>query len=337
MAESRTSGALGSWRLAVGFLAAAAMAGAAGAQEPDALPGFAAGGADGAIGADTVEATAAAVVVGPEEHVTTAHLSNLSIGNFFTEGWNQDWEKWRHHTPDMALLRVTTNFLERELRADYANTSVANSTTLDSTDFLNMLIAYGVNRRLMLEVIGNYQWNDPVHPPPVSGSGAAFLTRFQLIENADQSYSFQARVSAPNKGIGGTQTSLQFGLAGWQDVHSWVPALGRFGLYYSFQYENLLGPHKPGATQNDIGYDVSLAETWTAPSTRFFGNFTTFVELFGQTFLDGASSGKTNVTVTPGFRFWFVPENSISFGVDFPVSGRPAIHSVYRATYILNF
>ncbi len=330
------SGARGSvWRrrMAVGLLASAALAGAARGQEPDRLPGLAAGGSDGAIDAD---AAAAAVPVPPEK-ATTEHLSDLSIGNFFTEGWNQGWEKWRHHTPDMALLRVTTNFLERELRADYANTSVANSTTLDSTDFLNMLIAYAVNRRLMLEVIGNYQWNDPVHPPPVSGSGAAFLTRFQLVENADQSYSFQARVSAPNRGIGGTQTSLQFGLAGWQDVHSWVPALGRFGLYYSFQYEALLGPRKAGATQNDIGYDVSLAETWTAPSTKFFDNVTTFVEFFGQTFLDGASSGKTNVTVTPGFRFWFVPENSISFGVDFPVSRQPAIHSVYRATYILNF
>lgn len=322
-------------RLAVGLLAALATSGMTAAQQPDGR--FAAGGSEEAIDAGSIEAAAAATFVPEERQAASSHPSDLSLGNFFTEGWNQDWEKWRHDTPDMALLRVTTNFLERELRVDYANTSVAHSATLDSTDFLNMLIAYAVNRRLMLEVIGNYQWNDPVHPPAVSGSGAAFLTRFQLIENADQSYSFQARVSAPNKGIGGTQTSLQFGLAGWQDVHAWAPALGRLGLYYSFQYEDLLGPRKVGATQNDIGYDVSLAETWTAPSTKFFGNFTTFVEFFGQTFLDGASSGKTNVTVTPGVRFWFAPENSISFGVDFPVSGMPAIHNVYRATYILNF
>jgi len=273
----------------------------------------------------------------PPEHAQTRHLSDLTLGNFFTEGWDQDWSKWRHYTPDMALLRVTTNFLEREFRADYVKTDVANSATTDSTDFLNMLIAYAVNRRLMLEIIGNYQWNDRTNGTEVSGSGAAFLARFQLIETADASYSFQARVSAPNKGIGGTQTSLQFGLAGWQDVHSWVPALGKFGLYYSFQYENLLGNPAATATKNDISYDVSFAETWTTPTTKFFGNFTTFLEFFGQTFLDGANSGKTNVTVTPGFRFWFIPENSISFGVDFPVSSKPAVHEVYRATYILNF
>ena len=198
-------------------------------------------------------------------------------------------------------------------------------------------MAYALNRRLMLEVVGNYQWNDRINGPVISGAGAAFLARVQLIENAEQSYSFQARVSAPNKGIGQTQTSLTFGLAGWQDVHCWVPALGKFGLYYSFQYENLLGNPAANVTKNDISYDVSIAETWTTPSTAFFGNFTTFLEGFGQTFLDGPNSGKTNVTLTPGFRFWFIPENSISFGVDFPVSHLPAIHNVYRATYILNF
>ncbi len=336
MTESGASGWLG-WRgsLAVAVLAAVGATGAARAQETGRLEVEETGGADGS--AEVVEAEAPAGTLLPETHATAPHLSDLSIANFFTEGWNQEWAKWRRDTPDMALLRATTNFLERELRADYAKTDVAGSATLDSTDFVNVLMAYGLNRRLMLEVIGNYQWNDPVHGPQVSGSGAAFLTRFQLLENATQSYALQARVSAPNKGIGQTQTSLSFALAGWQDVHAWVPALGRFGLYYSFQYEDLVGPHRVGQTRNDVSYDISIAETWTSPSTPVFGNLTTFLEAFGQTFLDGTSSGKTNVTLTPGVRFWFVPENSFTFGVDLPVSRAPAVHAVYRATYILNF
>jgi hypothetical protein len=334
MAVGGASGRAGR-RLAVGFLGLVTISNMAAAREPDGR--WAAGGADDSIDAGGLEAPAAPAPLAPEKHAATQHLSDLSIGNFFTEGWNQGWEKWRHYTPDMALLRVTTNFLERELRADYAKTEIAHSAATDSTDFVNVLMAYALNRRLMLEVIGNYQWNDRTNGTEISGSGAGFLARFQLVENPDQSYSFQARVSAPNKGIGGSQTSLQFGLAGWQDVHSWVPALGKFGLYYSFTYENLLGDHAATATTNDVSYDVSFAETWTTPSTKSFGNFTTFLEFFGQTFLDGSSSGRTNVTVTPGFRFWFVPENSISFGVDFPVSHRPPIHNVYRATYILNF
>jgi hypothetical protein len=267
----------------------------------------------------------------------TQHLSDLSLGNFFTAGWDQTWEKWRRSTPDMALLRVTTNFLEREFRLDYVLTNTAHNANLDHTDLANGLMAYGLNRRLMLEVIANYQWNVSPTDTVTSGGGGGFLARFQLVENATQSYSFQARVSPANKGIGQTQTSLTFGLAGWQDMHALAPALGRFGLYYSFQYENLAGAHKVGATQNDISYDVSVTETWTSPTTPVFGNFTTFLEAFATTILDGANSGKTTVSLTPGFRFWFIPENSFSVGVDIPVTKAPAFHSIFRATYILNF
>ncbi|HTO76236.1 MAG TPA: hypothetical protein VMQ61_09180 [Thermoanaerobaculia bacterium] len=265
------------------------------------------------------------------------HLSDLSLGNFFSQGWSEPWQKWRRTTPDMALLRVTTNFLEREFRLDYVVTDVANNPALDSTEFLNGLIAYGLNRRLMLEVISNYQWNTPPAGPRINGAGGGFLARFQLVENVTQSYSFQARVSPPNRGIGQTQTTLTSSLAGWQDMHALIPALGRFGLYGSFQYDNFVGPHKAGAAQSDIGYDLSVAETWTAPTTPVFGNFTTFLEAFGTTLLDGASSGKTTVSLTPGIRFWFIPENSFTFGVDLPVTRAPAFHTVFRANYILNF
>jgi hypothetical protein len=265
-------------------------------------------------------------------------LSDLTLLNF-SEGWGQPWEKRRRYTPDMALLRVTTNFLEREVRMDYARTDVANNPKVDSTDLANALIAYGLNRRLMIEVIANYQWNIPVPTSgfTTNGPGGGLLARFQLVDTATQSYSLQVKVAAPNKGLGQTQTSLTYALAGWQDMHALVPALGRFGLYYSVQYENLLGPHKVGATQNDVSYDVSLAETWTSPSTPVFGNFTTFLEGFATTILDGTSSGKTSVSLTPGIRFWFVPENSFTLGVDFPMTKAPTFHTVFRATYIMNF
>jgi hypothetical protein len=64
-------------------------------------------------------------------------------------------EEREHVQPALSDLglKVTTNFLERELRGDYAQTSIANSPTQDSTDFANVLMAYALNRRLMLEVI----------------------------------------------------------------------------------------------------------------------------------------------------------------------------------------
>jgi len=129
---------------------------------------------------------------------------------------------------------------------------------------------------------------------------------------------------------------MQYTLAGWQDIGAVIKPLGRFGLYYSFQYENLLGAHKTGATLNDITYVISFAETWLPATTSVLGNFTTFLEFTGVTNLDGTASG-TTITISPGIRFWFIPKNSFTFGIDFPLTTNPAFSIVYRLNYILNF
>ena len=285
-------------------------------------------------------ATAATDAGEEQEHHAPGHeaLSDLGILNFFSQGWNVKWVHRHRYTPDMALLKVTTNFLEQEFRLDYANTQIANNPTLVASDLLNGLIAYALNRRFMLEIIANYQWNIKKSGSPANGAGGGFLVRFQLIDNPTQSYDFQIRISGPNRPIGQTQTSMQYSLSGWQDMHALIPALGRFGLYYSFTYENLLGPlPKPGARSNDISYDISLAETWTSPDVPVVGNLTTFVEFFGTTDLDGTSTTPTVISVTPGVRFWLVPKNSLTFGAELPLVSNPPFDIIYRLTYILNF
>jgi hypothetical protein len=289
------------------------------------------------VSALLVAAPARASEAAPDPSPHSAEPADLGILDFFTNGWSQDWVHRHRGTRDMALLKVTTNFLERELRMDYAYTSLQGNPSFTGTNFLNTLMAYAVNRRLMLEIIANYQWN--VHPgtSPVNGAGGAALLRFQLVDTATASYSVQLRVSAPNKGIGQSQTTFGYYVAGWQDVRAWLPALGRLGLYYSFQYDNLQGPAPTGATRNSISYDVSLACTLTAPTTPVFSDLTAFLELYGTTPLDGNSAGKTVLSLTPGVRFWFVPKNSFTLGAELPVSHSPPWSVIARATYILNF
>ena len=265
-------------------------------------------------------------------------LSDLTLSNFFSEGWRQPWAKRERAsgTPDMALLKVTTNFLERELRLDYTHTADVKKSRFQSQDMINGLIAYGLDRRIMVEVISNYQWNTPRTGPGVSGAGGGGLVRFALVDTELNSIAYQVRVAEPNRSIGQTQTSVQNALAGFTDMY---PLLGlyRVGLYYSVVYESLVGTRAKGARTSDIAYDVSLAKTWTPPSTPILGNFTTFLEAFATTDLDGATEGHTPVTLTPGVRFWFYPENSFTFGVDIPVTHPKPFANVFRATYILNF
>ena len=265
-------------------------------------------------------------------------LSALTLGNFLSEGWTQPWAKRERAsgTPNMALLRVTTNFLEREFRFDYTHTANVKHSRFQSQDMVNGLIAYGLDRRIMLEVFSNYQWNTPRTGAGVSGTGGGGLVRFALVDTEQNSIAYQVRVGEPNRSIGQTQTSIQNAIAGFTDMY---PLLGlyRIGLYYSVVYESLTGNHAKGARTSDIAYDVSLAKTWTPPSTPIFGNFTTFLEAFATTDLDGTTRGHTPMTLTPGVRFWFYPENSLTLGVDVPVTHPYPFGNVFRATYILNF
>jgi hypothetical protein len=283
-------------------------------------------------------------VADQEKHaeVIDVEPSELTPLNFFTEGWNQDWVKRsrKNRTPDMALLRVTTNFLERELRIDYVYTQhVKKNKKLDHSQLLNGLIAYGINRRLMVEVISNYQWNTPTsarNTPQVNGAGAAALVRLQLADTYDQSYAAQVRVSAPNRPIGQTAATVSPSLAGFQDLQVWL-GLDRVGLYESLTYDAVNGPHALGSKTQTLTYAVSLAKTWTDPAMPGVGNLTTFLELVSAWDLNGPTEHHQAVSLTPGIRFWFVPENSLTFGVDFPVSQPHPFGQTYRLTYILNF
>jgi hypothetical protein len=133
-------------------------------------------------------------------------------------------------------------------------------------------------------------------------------------------------------------------LAGFEDLACRLN-LNRVGLYYSVLFDSLAGPRAPGAKQNDVSYDISIAKTLTDPDTPFLGNFTVFVENFAETRLDGDHAGRTFVSITPGIRFNLGKSNRINFGldnwlmlgVDIPVAGPKPWDAIYRFTYIKNF
>ncbi len=202
---------------------------------------------------------------------------------------------------------------------------------------MQALIAYALNRRFMVEVISNYQWNTPLSPNAgVSGAGGGVLARFQLIDTPTTSISLQGRALEPNRSIGQTQTELTYALGGFNDLQALLN-LNRVGLYYSVQLDDFVGNRKPGQRYNDVAYDISLAKTWTDPQTPVFGNLTTFLEAFATSDLSGTTSSTTVATLTPGVRFWFLPANSLMLGVDLPITNPKPNDYAFRATYILNF
>ena len=280
----------------------------------------------------------------PDQSAAPAQPSNLTLSNFFTAGWGEQWvhRETQGGAPDMALLHVTTNFLEREFRFDSYFQQNRGSDSTKSILFTDALIAYGLDRRFMLEVVSNYEWKDAV-PGGTSSNGAsgALVGRVQLVDVPGSSYALNFKVTSPNEGLvpsgkgNNKQTTVFPALAGWQDLTCF--GLSRVGLYYSIGEETYVGPANPGQKHNDLMYDVSVAKTWTEPNTPCFGNFTTFVEFYNTTNLDGSDSGNNAANVTPGFRVTLWPKNVLMGGVDLPLSSPHDFCAAYRLTYIRNF
>jgi hypothetical protein len=279
---------------------------------------------------------------------STESYKPLTLANFFTAGWNEEYT--RHPmtedvAPDFALLRVQTNFLERELRVNYFHEYNINSPKQSAIDSLDTLIAYALNRRFMIEVLGNYEWIDGRgKTPDESGPAARLVGRVQLVDTLESSYSFNFQAITPDPGLGVHTTTLSYGLAGWEDLTKRL-GLSRVGLYYSVLFDSLAGPHASGATLDDVQYVVTVAKTLTSPDTPLFGNFTVFTEFFSQTSLNGIHEGSTLTTVTPACRFNLgAPKNItgplgnwILVGVDIPVTGPRPYDANLRLTYILTF
>jgi hypothetical protein len=274
-------------------------------------------------------------------------LGDLTLGNFFSAGWDDDFAMRNRATgtPDLPLLRTQTNNLQRLFRNNFYDQSLLNSKTRKDLVDYDGFIDWSFNRRLMLEFDGAYQWVDPrTGSPAASGGAPGILARIELVDTEPSSLCFNFKASAPNTPLGTTQSMLNYGFAGFEDLSYWFQ-LDRVGFYYTFTIDSYAGPAAKGTKQSDMQYDISLAKTITAPDAPVFRNLTLFVENFAQTDLGGSETGRTLLTVTPGFRFNFGTckemkmgsSNAVIMGTDIPVSEYHPWDATYRFTYIKCF
>ncbi len=270
------------------------------------------------------------------EAVETGPLPDLTLSQFFSDGWSESWTKRARPdgAPDLTLLRVQSNLLLRSLRTDSFIEQPTAASGDSRVSSVTPLIEYAVNRRLMPGFFANYQEVDRVSGGGREGWTYGGLIRLQLVDTADASYAFNWKMTAPNSGLGDHQTLTSFALAGWHNLQPL--GLGRMGVFWHVQEETLLGPRVSGSRQNDLTYDVSLARTWTDGGGTL-GFLSTFIETYSKTDLDGHHPGRTLVTLTPGVRTTLAHHHVVMFGVDFPVNAPEPYDRLYRLTYIYSF
>lgn len=264
-----------------------------------------------------------------------APLSDLTLGNFFSSGWSDDWAKRERAsgTPDYALLRVQTNFLEREFRLNGFYQSNINSAVRQSLYDVDGLAAWGFNRRLMLAVVGNFQWADNRAGTSVFGSASAAAARVQLVDTECGSLALNLRATAPNSGLGENGALLSYGLAGFDDLGKLWDQLG---LYYSVGFDSFTAVPVSGERHTQASVIVTPAKTLLPTSAPVVGALTVFLENVVQSDLDGTHSGRTSYGLSPGVRFSPAKENWFLFGVDLPVAGYRNADAIYRFSYIRN-
>ena len=263
--------------------------------------------------------------------------SDLSLANFFTEGWDQSWVKRARGdgTPDMSLLRVQSNFLVQLLRADTFLETGMTAPNTSRSEFVNGTVEYALNRRFMPAIFFSHQWIERASGAvDRDGSAGGLFARLQMVDRQHDSLAFNLKMALPNTGIGDHATIWSYALAGWEDLRAL--GLGRTGLYWHLQHEMAGGPVRQGTVRNDLNYALSLAHTWTSPHDKL-ENLTTFIEAVGKTYLDGDHSGRTISSITPGLRFTLGGKHIMMAGADIPLAGPRSFGSLYRMIYIFNF
>jgi hypothetical protein len=262
---------------------------------------------------------------------------DLTLGNFFSAGWNQSWSlrnSLPDGAPDLPLFHAATNFLFRGARTDYYYQDNLSKTGVDNVQFLDEYIDYAINQRFMVSLFGNYTWVNHIATPDQDGAGGGIMGRFQLVDTPTASTSLNLRVDLPDKSIGVGTTKLSAAITGWQDLSPL--GLGRTGLYYDIEEDGEAGNAASGVARNALGYDIGLAETWTQACAPL-GNLTSFVEFSGATNMDGNQRTETQLTATPGVQFLFCKRNLVMLGVDIPVTHAAPERDVYRVSYIYCF
>jgi hypothetical protein len=265
--------------------------------------------------------------------------SDLFPCDFFRTGWVEPFEERPREgrAPRFKLFKSRQGFLERIAVGGYTYTNGVDAGNFNEHE-LAAGLEWAFNRRFAFEIEPFYTWQRPSSDQGRHADGLRwnFGTLFQLIDTADRAYNFQLHAITPNRHLDAEQTELSFALAGFEDLTKTL-GLHRVGLYHDIDYVTLIGPRGAGEERraaNAVRYDVSLAKTLVEGNVALVADFTVFLEAFGQTELDGAHSGRTEFSFTPGFRFnptgreekaWWVQA-----GVEFPVTGpRPFNERVF--------
>jgi hypothetical protein len=227
----------------------------------------------------------------------------------------------RHETRDgypiLEVLKTDHAFLERKVRMDVTSTQGKDDGSVEETEF-NGELFWALGNRLAVVVESPLIARNPADARSTTGVGdSEFGMRFVAFNGETSILTFGLNVLTPtgdsDRELGEGHTALEPVALLWHDL----------GGGNAFQGE--LAVESPmGVAESEAEFRYNFALSHTLRSTEhlcFFHWLTPFVELNGQTMLNGDSSGRTVVNLTPGLRWAVNEENHAALGFSVPLSG----------------
>ena len=248
---------------------------------------------------------------------------DLTLSNFFSEGWKFAWWEEPEQEPDQAprfrLLKIPATVFEREVRMNYSFTNNGDSGKLDEQE-LEFEFEMPVSRRLLIEVEPKIVSVSPDHGSDHSGFGdTSLITRVMLFETRKTTLLTILDAKFPtgseDLGLGSGMTTISPGIGMWRDLGR------RFALHGFLGLDIPVSGTTHETPDTTVIYGTALTKTLTPKDTPLFGNLTLFVEINGSSDV-GSDNDTTIVSILPGVRwnlgheFWLMP------GIEFPVIGR---------------
>ncbi|MFQ5862576.1 MAG: transporter [Candidatus Brocadiales bacterium] len=248
---------------------------------------------------------------------------DLTLSNFFSEGWEFTWWEEPERGPDQAprfrLLKIPATVFEREVRMNYSFTNNGDSGKLDEHEW-ELEFEMPVSRRLLIEVEPKVLSVSPDNSDDHSGFGdTSFLARIMLFETRNTTLLSVLDAKFPtgdeNRELGSGKTTISPGLGFWRDLGR------RFALHSFFGLNIPIGGTTNADPDTTVNYGAALTKTLTPKDKPLLGDLTLFVELNGSSDV-GSRDDTTVVSILPGIRwnlgheFWLMP------GIELPVIGR---------------
>ena len=257
-----------------------------------------------------------------------AGLPDLTIQNFLSAGWREEFEERPHsgHALRGRLFRTRPGFLERELRVDFR----AGQGSEEREYELEPEIELPLNRRFQIELEPEYVWIDGRDGEP-DGHGPTWSARAALqgIDTSDTALNAQLGIEVPSGGdLEERRTDVNLALAGFRDLGARIGVQAHVGVHF------LLGSgDQEDDPDRELDYAIALTKTVT-DETPGFAHVTAFLEGFGKTELDGRHAGRTHLTLLPGLRFEIGWGVWLGAGVELPVTEPREFYETYHVAII---